>query len=173
MLRWLAPSPASTLLAVLVSLVFVPSGPAHAQGTGTIQGVVTSVAGSHPLPDVQVTVLGTTLAARTDERGRYRITGIAAGTQQVRSQRLGLTAVTRSVAVKAGDTTTVDFTLADAALSLDALVVTGTAAESRWKEVGNAMPFQTGTNRKGQVYSDLTCVPLPDVETQDNPNLSS
>jgi hypothetical protein len=37
----------------------------------------------------------------------------------------------------------------------------------------NNIPFQTGTNRKGQVYSDLTCVPLPDVETQNNPNLSS
>ncbi|HEY2378763.1 MAG TPA: RagB/SusD family nutrient uptake outer membrane protein [Gemmatimonadaceae bacterium] len=35
------------------------------------------------------------------------------------------------------------------------------------------LPFQTGTNRKGQVYSDLTCVPLPDVETRNNPNLSS
>ena len=33
------------------------------------------------------------------------------------------------------------------------------------------LPFQTGVNRKGQVYSDLTCVPLPDVETQNNPNL--
>jgi hypothetical protein len=35
------------------------------------------------------------------------------------------------------------------------------------------IPFQTGTNRKGQVYSDMTCVPLPDVETQNNPNLGS
>lgn len=35
------------------------------------------------------------------------------------------------------------------------------------------LPFQTGTNRKGQVYSDMTCVPLPDVETLNNPNLSS
>jgi hypothetical protein len=35
------------------------------------------------------------------------------------------------------------------------------------------LPFQTGSNRKGQVYSDLTCVPLPDVETLNNPNLSS
>lgn len=33
------------------------------------------------------------------------------------------------------------------------------------------LPFPTGVNRKGQVYSDLTCVPLPDVETQNNPNL--
>lgn len=32
------------------------------------------------------------------------------------------------------------------------------------------LPFQTGTNRKGQTYSDLTCIPLPDVETRNNPN---
>jgi len=36
------------------------------------------------------------------------------------------------------------------------------------------LAFQTGTNRKGQVYNDaLTCIPLPDVETQNNPNLKS
>ena len=34
------------------------------------------------------------------------------------------------------------------------------------------LPFQTGTNRKGQTYSDLTCIPLPDVETLNNPNFS-
>jgi starch-binding outer membrane protein, SusD/RagB family len=32
------------------------------------------------------------------------------------------------------------------------------------------LAFQTGTNRKGQTYSDLTCIPLPDVETLNNPN---
>jgi hypothetical protein len=32
------------------------------------------------------------------------------------------------------------------------------------------LPFQTGTNRKGQTYSDLTCIPLPDVEVLNNPN---
>jgi len=38
------------------------------------------------------------------------------------------------------------------------------------------LPFQmgtNGTNRKGQTYSSLTCVPLPDVETLNNPNLGS
>ena len=34
------------------------------------------------------------------------------------------------------------------------------------------LPFQTGTNRKGQTYSDLTCIPLPDVETLNNPNFN-
>ena len=35
------------------------------------------------------------------------------------------------------------------------------------------LPFQTGVNRKGQTYSSLTCVPLPDVETRNNPNFTS
>lgn len=34
------------------------------------------------------------------------------------------------------------------------------------------LPFQSGTNRKGQTYSDLTCIPLPDVETRNNPNFN-
>jgi hypothetical protein len=34
------------------------------------------------------------------------------------------------------------------------------------------LPFQSGTNRKGQTYSDLTCIPLPDVETLNNPNFT-
>lgn len=33
------------------------------------------------------------------------------------------------------------------------------------------LPFTTGVNRKGQTYSDLTCVPLPYAETRNNPNL--
>jgi hypothetical protein len=33
------------------------------------------------------------------------------------------------------------------------------------------IPFVTGVNRKGQTFSNLTCVPLPDVETRNNPNL--
>jgi starch-binding outer membrane protein, SusD/RagB family len=35
------------------------------------------------------------------------------------------------------------------------------------------LPFTTGVNRKGQTYSNLTCVPLPDVETRNNPNFQS
>jgi len=35
------------------------------------------------------------------------------------------------------------------------------------------LPFQSGVNRKGQVYSNLTCVPLPNVETLNNPNFGS
>lgn len=37
------------------------------------------------------------------------------------------------------------------------------------------LPFQMGTNgvnRKGQTFSNLTCIPLPFVETRNNPNFS-
>ncbi|MEP6495782.1 MAG: RagB/SusD family nutrient uptake outer membrane protein [bacterium] len=35
------------------------------------------------------------------------------------------------------------------------------------------LPFTTGKTIKGNIYSDLTCVPLPDVETRNNPNFKS
>ena len=35
------------------------------------------------------------------------------------------------------------------------------------------LPFTKGTTLKGNTYSDLTCVPLPDVETRNNPNFKS
>jgi hypothetical protein len=38
------------------------------------------------------------------------------------------------------------------------------------------LPFPTGingANRKGQVYGPVTCVPLPNVETQNNPNFKT
>jgi hypothetical protein len=39
-----------------------------------------------------------------------------------------------------------------------------------------SIPFPTGVNgqnRKGQVYGPVTCVPLPDVETRNNPNFKN
>jgi hypothetical protein len=35
------------------------------------------------------------------------------------------------------------------------------------------IPFITGVNRKGQTFGTVTCVPLPDVETQNNPNFKT
>ena len=33
------------------------------------------------------------------------------------------------------------------------------------------IPFPAGVNHKGQTYGPTTCAPLPDIETQNNPNL--
>jgi TonB-dependent SusC/RagA subfamily outer membrane receptor len=126
-------------VAVFTSLSLVPGATALAQITGAVDGTVTAVAGGRRLSDVQVTVVGTTLGGRTDEQGRYRIGAVPAGSYQVRTQRIGFASVTRPITVVAGQTATLNFSIGEAALSLDAVVVTGTAAESRKKEVGNAM----------------------------------
>jgi TonB-dependent SusC/RagA subfamily outer membrane receptor len=110
----------------------------QAQTTGTIEGTVAVTGTNQPLPDVQVSIIGTTRGARTDDAGRFRIPGVAAGTYQVRAQRIGYASQSKPITLAAGQTATLSFVLREAALSLEALVVTGTAAESRKKEVGNA-----------------------------------
>jgi TonB-dependent SusC/RagA subfamily outer membrane receptor len=126
----------SVVTGVLVAFTLAP--PLAAQSTGSVEGTVTVGATSRPLAEVQVSVIGTTLGARTDEAGRYRIFGVPAGTHRVRAQRIGYNSANNSVSVVAGQPATSDFALREAALSLEAVVVTGTAAETRQREVGNA-----------------------------------
>src|SRR5215217_4189798 len=109
-----------------------------AQATGVIEGTVTVAGTNQPLADVQIQLVGTNRAARSDEAGKFRIPGLAPATYQVRSQRIGYGSITRPVTVAAGQTAAVTLSIRETALSLEALVVTGTAAESRKKEVGNA-----------------------------------
>jgi TonB-linked SusC/RagA family outer membrane protein len=120
-----------------VAMVACLASALGAQSTGAIEGRVSlSTPGS--LSDVQITVIGANRAGRTDDTAHYRVANVPAGTYQVRAQRIGYASSTKSVTVAAGQTATADFTLREAALSLEALVVTGTAVESRKKEVGNA-----------------------------------
>jgi outer membrane receptor protein involved in Fe transport len=111
---------------------------AVAQATGAIEGTVRTAGTEQPVADVQVQLVGTNRAARTDDAGKFRIPGLAPATYQLRAQRIGYASSTSSVTVAAGQTATVSLSMREAALSLDVLVVTGTAAESRKKEVGNA-----------------------------------
>jgi TonB-linked SusC/RagA family outer membrane protein len=106
--------------------------------TGMVRGRVTEPSG-RPVDAAQVLVPGSNRVTRADSRGIYRLGGLPSGTYIVRAQQLGFAAQSRSVTLAPGDTTVVDFELRPSALSLEAVVVTGTAAESRRKEVGNAM----------------------------------
>jgi TonB-linked SusC/RagA family outer membrane protein len=126
---------------VLSLLASVAASPLLAQtaGTSVVRGRITAV-GGRPIDQVQVYVPGnTTLVARTDANGVYLLRGLPAGTVQLRAQQLGYAVQNRSVTLQGADTAVVDFELRTVSLSLDAVVVTGTAAESRKKEVGNSM----------------------------------
>lgn len=121
----------------LVSLL-TTSAPAAAQETGRITGQVTSRSGA-PIPGVQVYIAATNQGTLTSENGRFLITSVAVGTHELRAERIGYQAVEQQVTVTADASIVVNFTLAEQALGLDEIVVTGTAGTARRREVGNTV----------------------------------
>jgi iron complex outermembrane receptor protein len=106
------------------AMLLVAAVPAAlAAQTGRITGTVTDSAKS-PLAGAQIGLVGTRLGATTDVSGRYTISGVTAGTYEVRVQRIGqrMESVT-GVNVRGGEDTRVDVTLAQAPLSLTGVVV--------------------------------------------------
>jgi TonB-linked SusC/RagA family outer membrane protein len=110
--------------------------------TGTVSGRVVGDNGQ-ALVGAQVHLVGTGLGTRSGDNGRYSIVNVPVGQYRLRAQMIGHRVVEFSVAVVAGQTTTQDVAMKIQALSLDALVVTGTAGQARQREVGNTV-FQLG-----------------------------
>ncbi|HZK77420.1 MAG TPA: TonB-dependent receptor, partial [Gemmatimonadaceae bacterium] len=114
----------TTVFGMLSVLLLVAAAPSNASAqTGRISGTVTD--SSHAaLAGTQVTVVGTRMNAVSDGSGHYSISGVPAGTYDVRIQRIGQRArVIPSVVVKAGEDTRVDAALATVPLSLGGMVV--------------------------------------------------
>jgi hypothetical protein len=80
-----------------------------AHPAGTLAGTVTGPAG--PVAGASIVVQGTPLSATTGADGAYAITGVPAGGWTVRVTATGHQAVTRTVTVSAGQTTTLDVTM--------------------------------------------------------------
>ena len=125
---------AARLLRALACLALVLglgiAAPLAAQGTGRITGTVTGSDGA-PVADVQVSVVGTQLAARTGPDGVFTLAGVPAGTQQLRATRIGLSTTTSSVTVAAGATATVNLRMGAQALLLDSVVAVGYTTQNR------------------------------------------
>jgi TonB-linked SusC/RagA family outer membrane protein len=121
-----------------LAIPLLPS-PARAQETGRIVGRVTSAATMRPLGGAQVFVSNLRIGALTNEDGRFLILNVPVGTHPIRVEIIGYERVGQEVTVTANGTATVDFNLAETAVSLEEIVVTGTAAEVRAREVGNSL----------------------------------
>ncbi|MBC7895076.1 MAG: TonB-dependent receptor [Cytophagaceae bacterium] len=125
-------------LAVAMAMVYTPP-PLWAQGTATIRGTVTSSTAGAPVAAAQVFIVGTRLGGATGSDGRYTFGTVPAGTHTVRIRALGYQPIEKSVEVASGATVTVDYVLNTAPVSLDEVVVTGTAGSARKREVGNSI----------------------------------
>lgn len=122
---------------VAVAAMLSPTLGSAQQTSGTVTGTVVDQANRRPLPDVQVQVVGTQRGAVTDQNGRYRITGVPTGAQQLRVRRVGYATATSAVTVVPGQNGTVDFSITAAAAQLQEVTVNAiTGLAQRRQEAG-------------------------------------
>ena len=125
-------------VAALSFLLGVPSA-AQQQATGTIRGQVTDAVTMRPLSGAQISIPGTGRGALANASGQFLILNVPTGTVTVRAELIGYGAVEQEVAVTAGEVAQVDFRMSQAALELDAIVVTGTPGQTQRRAIGNSV----------------------------------
>ncbi len=120
-------------------LLAFPTQEVLAQSTGTIRGQVTDAVTMRPLAGAQVQVVGTTRGAVANAQGQYTISNLEPGSVTVRVQMLGYRFVEEEATVVAGETVVLDFSIRQAAVQLDEVIVTGVAGETQRRSVGNTV----------------------------------
>jgi TonB-linked SusC/RagA family outer membrane protein len=111
---------------------FALVGEVVAQETGTVRGTVTDADNGEVLPGANVVMVGTQQGAATNADGEYAIKGIEPGTYSIRASFLGYQEVVReNVQVRAGETSTINFSLQQQQQALDELVVVGYGEQER------------------------------------------
>jgi TonB-dependent SusC/RagA subfamily outer membrane receptor len=115
-------------LRVAFALVLLVPGLLAGQ-PGTVTGRVTDSRSGEPINSAAVRIEGTALIVATDRDGRYRITRVPAGRQNVTARGIGYRLGSQTVTVPAGAEVTADFSLQYAPANLTEIVVTGTAGD--------------------------------------------
>ncbi|MEP6609642.1 MAG: TonB-dependent receptor [Burkholderiaceae bacterium] len=123
---------------IVLASVLPSTALSQATQTGTIRGKVTAPGGA-PLPNVQVSIVGTRLGTATARDGGYVIARAPMGPHTLRFRLIAYTPASKPVTVTDGGDVTVDAELATAVVALDEVVVTGTAGSARRREVGNSI----------------------------------
>ncbi|MBW3655110.1 MAG: SusC/RagA family TonB-linked outer membrane protein, partial [Gemmatimonadetes bacterium] len=109
--------------------------PAAAQ-TGAVSGTVVESGSGRPIGGAQVSVQGQDRRAITDAQGRFTLAGVSGTQVTLQADRLGYARATGPARVGQTD---VRLQLAESVLSLDAVVVTGTAGGAERRTLGNAV----------------------------------
>ena len=105
---------------------------------GTVRGRVIDKESGQPVISAQVTIVGTTLGALSNNEGNFTITGVPAGQVTVRAARIGYQPLTQVVTVTDNADASVSFSLERAIARLEEVVTTATGEMSR-REMGNVV----------------------------------
>ncbi|HEX6069428.1 MAG TPA: SusC/RagA family TonB-linked outer membrane protein [Longimicrobiaceae bacterium] len=105
---------------------------------GTVTGRVVDAATLQPLSGASVSVVGTTRGSLSGSDGRYSITSVPDGSQQVRATMIGYAQQQQGVTVTNGGVATADFALEASAVELEGIVAVGYMTE-RERNVSGAI----------------------------------
>ena len=139
---WVVPLACTTarqrLARLVTTMLFAGVMPAVALAQdGTISGTVVAEGSLRPLANAQISVDGQAgRGAATDAGGRFRIAGVSGSTVTLSARLLGFRQATRTAQVGAAD---VRFVLAERAVDLDRVVVTGTAGGEQRRAIGTSV----------------------------------
>ena len=98
-----------------------------------------SATNGQPIPGAQVAIPELNVGILANNVGRYLLPNVPAGTHTVEVQYIGYSAVSAEVTVTVGQAAIQDFDLRSEAISLEGVVVTGTAGAARRREIGNSI----------------------------------
>lgn len=115
-----------------------------AQETGAIRGRLKDAASGQPIGGARVSIEGTALITGSSASGAFLLGEVPAGRHVVLVRRVGYAAARQEVTVAAGDTAETELALRAAAVSLAAIVVTGTGAPAERKVLGNTIESVPG-----------------------------
>lgn len=133
-------------------ICFIYSSLAVFAQTGSISGVVRDET-NQPLPGASVSLKGLTQSTSTGNDGRYKLTGIAAGTQTIVVTFIGYQPQTRVIRI--GAVTEVNFQLQASSASLNEVVVVGYGTQRRRDVTGSVTTIASKDLNPGPITNPL------------------
>jgi TonB-linked SusC/RagA family outer membrane protein len=107
--------------------------------TGTIVGTVTESGSQRALESAQVFIPGTGIGTLTNAAGRYLLLNVPAGEVTIRAEIVGYRAAEQTVTVVADESVVADLSVAQTAIALDQIVVTGAGQATEIRKLGNTI----------------------------------
>ena len=131
------------LLGAALTAALTVGAPLDAQ-TGTVTGTVRNATNGQAIAGAQVGITELSIGILSNNVGRYVLVGVPAGTHTVEVRYIGYTTESMEITVPEGGAATADFELRSDAISLEGVVVTGTAGAARRREIGNSISSISG-----------------------------
>ena len=155
------------LLCALLALSW--TAPLNAQQpTGTVRGRITDNATQQGLSGVTVSIGSRNTLTLAD--GRYSLSGVPAGSGELRARIIGYAEATQPVTLAGGDTVTVDVALTGQALTLSEVVVTGYGEQRAGNITGAVSNLTPEEFNSGRIINpaELIAAKAPGVLVVDN-----